>query len=304
MLRLAAAGLFILPFTANAQGPCRDDAERLCADALGDRDAVHACLADNGDALSEACQERRAQRASGERRGRKGHHGRKGRRGLKKACAEDVAAHCADARGRGALPRCLSEHQAELSPVCSAKLDKVKARRAARHEGLKAACGADATALCPELEGRELRQCMRQNRADLSEGCSEAVKSMRGKRGERGMRGHKRGQRGHGALRKACADDAAQLCPDARGRALRSCMKDNAADLSESCSSAVSEMKARRAGGKAVRQACKADVAELCPDARGPERRACIDEHAESLSATCSQAIEARKALGPMGPPR
>ena len=40
----------------------------------------------------------------------------------------------------------------------------------------------------------------------------------------------------------------------------------------------------------AMRQACAADMERLCPNLRGPDRRACMQTHAAELSMPCADA--------------
>jgi hypothetical protein len=45
-------------------------------------------------------------------------------------------------------------------------------------------------------------------------------------------------------------------------------------------------------GGGAIRQACAADIARVCPDAQpGPGRRQCVMAHRDQLSDACKAAI-------------
>jgi len=54
--------------------------------------------------------------------------------------------------------------------------------------------------------------------------------------------------------------------------------------------------------GGAVRQACGADMAKLCPDAQpGPGRRQCMMAHKDQLSDACKSAIAAAMAARQSG---
>jgi hypothetical protein len=56
---------------------------------------------------------------------------------------------------------------------------------------------------------------------------------------------------------------------------------------------------AQPAGGNAVMQACQADLAKLCPDAKpgpGGGLRECVVGHFNDLSTPCKQAIMAMRA--------
>jgi hypothetical protein len=52
-------------------------------------------------------------------------------------------------------------------------------------------------------------------------------------------------------------------------------------------------------GGGAIRAACGADMAKLCPDAApGDARRQCMMAHMNQVSDACKSAIAARRAAG------
>ena len=64
-------------------------------------------------------------------------------------------------------------------------------------------------------------------------------------------------------------------------------------------SSAASASFAQGAPGGALRAACGADLAKLCPDAApGDARRQCMMAHNDQLSDACKSAIAARRAAG------
>ncbi|MCZ6619628.1 MAG: cysteine rich repeat-containing protein [Gammaproteobacteria bacterium] len=52
LLLLAAASVLAAP----ANRPCREDIQKLCPDAAGERGAIRACIQENFDQLSEQCQ--------------------------------------------------------------------------------------------------------------------------------------------------------------------------------------------------------------------------------------------------------
>jgi hypothetical protein len=108
LLALALA----LPGAALAQeGPCREDAARLCADAKGPR-ARLGCLAEKRDQLSEGC------RARIDRAGDSAGAGPR-----LEACRADLERLCPGVEpGNGALRRCLAEHRDVLSEACRSEL--------------------------------------------------------------------------------------------------------------------------------------------------------------------------------------
>jgi hypothetical protein len=57
--------------------------------------------------------------------------------------------------------------------------------------------------------------------------------------------------------------------------------------------SSVSAQAPATGPGAAVRQACAADAAKLCPDKTGPDRRQCMMDNKDKLSDACKTAIAA-----------
>lgn len=74
-------------------------------------------------------------------------------------CAADREAFCPDARGPHEVGDCLREHEADLSPECLAF-----------HQHMEA-CRAEVEALCPDLSGRDFRECVVAHRDEISEDC-------------------------------------------------------------------------------------------------------------------------------------
>jgi hypothetical protein len=75
------------------------------------------------------------------------------------ACKADRETFCPDARGPREVGACLSEHEAELSAECLAV-----------HQQMQA-CRAEVEALCPDLAGREFRECVMDHRDEISDDC-------------------------------------------------------------------------------------------------------------------------------------
>jgi hypothetical protein len=88
---------------------CREQIAQLCPGLERGPD-LRACMKEQRDQLSRECQERmQAHRAHKQQ--------------MREACGDDVAALCSDvARERGAVKRCLREHEADLSEACRAAL--------------------------------------------------------------------------------------------------------------------------------------------------------------------------------------
>ena len=112
---------------------------------------------------------------------------------------------------------------------------------AQRGPGLRTgACRADIERLCPDAgRGRETGRCLKERRAELSEACAAAFAEQEAK-----MQGRA------AAVREACADEVAKLCPDAQpgqGGLLR-CLRSHDAELSGSCRDALPQR--RGPGGR------------------------------------------------------
>jgi len=95
-------------------------------------------------------------------------------------------------------------------------------------QAARAACKADVEKLCKDVkpgQGR-IAQCLKQNQAEVSPGCKQAMAQM-----------HDKMQ----AFMEACGDDTKQYCQDVKpghGRILK-CLKQNEAQLSEGCRTAM-----------------------------------------------------------------
>lgn len=152
---------------ADATGPCAADAAKFCKDVKPGEGRVAACLKAHEKELSQACLDRRAQKA--ERRagkkaawkkggkggnacmtqygrgfgagfrtgfrmragltgkGMKGAGARKGRGA--KVCAADVKKLCGDVKpGEGRVKACLQKNLDKLSEGCKARQEKIKVR--------------------------------------------------------------------------------------------------------------------------------------------------------------------------------
>jgi len=92
---------------AQTQGdPCREDAQRLCADITPGDGRILACLKSKEDKLSPACKARFEE-------------GKKRLEQAKQACAGDVQKFCKDVQpGGGRLVQCLKGNYDALSPEC------------------------------------------------------------------------------------------------------------------------------------------------------------------------------------------
>jgi hypothetical protein len=104
-----------------------------------------------------------------------------------------------------------------------------------------------------------------------------------------------RARRGIGEV---CAEDAARLCPGARGVELLLCLEGRSADLGPRCrgklTARVAQLRERHA---LVVRACPDEVARFCPDvdpAPGQGLVRCLREHESELSETCRTQLPPR----------
>jgi hypothetical protein len=110
--------------SAVEKNACSEDVAKFCADVKPGQGAIVDCLGKHESELSVPCkdiqskrQEKRAERKEIMRKRVETHQ----------ACKEDVAKFCKDVQpGRGAIPKCLKEHESELSAQCSQKMKASK----------------------------------------------------------------------------------------------------------------------------------------------------------------------------------
>lgn len=68
LLGLVTALGVVQTMAADGERPCRDDVMKHCSDAMGDREAMRACMRENFEKFSQACRAR-IQDARAQRRG-------------------------------------------------------------------------------------------------------------------------------------------------------------------------------------------------------------------------------------------
>jgi hypothetical protein len=93
---------------------------------------------------------------------------------------------------------------------------------------------------------------------------------------------------------RPCRADVKRLCPGAAGGpAVRACLREHEDALSEACRT---RMEAGRERGKAMKDACAADVKAHCAGVeRGQGRlHRCLREHQADLSPGCRDALPRR----------
>ncbi len=176
----------------------------------------------------------------------------KGGKGLKSACAADVQRLCADAGNKREKLQCLADNQDSLSEACIEKVSQVQARKQERRQKFEAACGADAQNFCGGIEpGKELKQCLRDNRDSLSSSCRELA-DRAGKNGKKGKKGKKMRK----AIKQACSADFQNYCGELeRGDkgARRACIQEHSASFSQTCQDTLAQARENRKGKRGDR---------------------------------------------------
>jgi len=92
---------------------------------------------------------------------------------------------------------------------------------------------------------------------------------------------------------RVCKPDVDKFCHDVKpgeGRILQ-CLQKNSESLSGDCKQRISDMKSKM---EAAREACKADVEELCNDVKPGDGRImqCLKKHEEHLSQKCRNTFQ------------
>jgi hypothetical protein len=115
ILFLLLAGTHLPAFAQG--GACAADVQKFCHNESSGPGQVMKCLQQHRTELSAACQEQM--------------QGAKGRvTAVSQACQGDMQQFCQSVKpGRGAMIKCLWEHEAELSAVCKDGLEQARAMR-------------------------------------------------------------------------------------------------------------------------------------------------------------------------------
>jgi hypothetical protein len=101
-------GLLATPARAERkEGPCREDAERLCKGVKSGGGRIRACLKEHVGELSSAACKDRIQEA----------------RERHQACKEDAEKLCPGVKGKH-MRKCLKKHEADLSAACQTELSE------------------------------------------------------------------------------------------------------------------------------------------------------------------------------------
>jgi hypothetical protein len=100
-------------------------------------------------------------------------------------CNADASKLCADVEpGHGAKMKCLSAHEADLSPDCKERITAVKAKVAQLATEIEEACGVDGKKLCPDHKlGAGLLPCLSEHEKALSPICRDWLDAHKPKTG-------------------------------------------------------------------------------------------------------------------------
>lgn len=89
----------------------------------------------------------------------------------REACQTDVKTYCNNLTpGRGAIVKCLRDHEAQLTPTCKESFQNARMR----HPRMTA-CHEDVQKLCPGLQpgGGAIRDCLKEHESELSDACKD-----------------------------------------------------------------------------------------------------------------------------------
>lgn len=117
ILFLLLAGSHLPAFAQG--GACAADVQKFCQDVSPGRGHIMQCLQQHRTELSATCQEQiQATRTQAKE--------------IRQACQSDAQQFCQGVKpGRGALVKCLREHESELSAVCKDELAQARSMRKA-----------------------------------------------------------------------------------------------------------------------------------------------------------------------------
>jgi len=217
------------------------------------------------------------------------------------ACAADMKKLCNGKQRREAMA-CLRENKAKASAACQAALSAPRGsgsggrgggesagggggaaaggvaggytpspEMTAARQAMAQACSADMKKLCPGQEGRQAFMCLRENGDKASAACTAAMAKARGR------------QAGGGGAAPASTTTTTTTTTTNGGPSATA----PAASPSTGGGGSPEIMAARQA----MRQACAADSAKVCPGLEGRELFMCIRQNEDKLSAPCRAAI-------------
>lgn len=154
------------------RGVCRSDVATLCKDVAPGEGRLAICLQDHEAEVSAPCREHMATtQAQLQQR----------RQEFAEACRGDVEQFCKGERfGEGRIAACLKRNEAQLSPACKTDMVETQggyAQKRERVQSVVAACSSELKQFCKDVKpgGGRAAMCLKQNQAQLSEGCKAAL---------------------------------------------------------------------------------------------------------------------------------
>jgi len=104
------------------------------------------------------------------------------------ACKADLEKLCKGVEpGGGRLAQCMKQHEAELSEACKTQRTAKHEERKNRRKAMREACQGDIEKLCADKRGGkgDIMRCLKEHKAELSTGCSDAMPTGRPGRPEK-----------------------------------------------------------------------------------------------------------------------
>lgn len=217
---VTVAAIALPSLVTASRGPCREDVARLCSGEKKPSETL-GCLRAHVAELSPSCRARLV--------------APKGEANAKEKAANDSRPCAADAKrlckgiagGPAAIPGCLEQHQADLSPACRAK---IQARRPVLANPPFSPCTSDIQRLCKgKPDPGATQTCLKEHESELSAPCKARL---------------------HAPAPLRCNAEIQRLCKGVEaggGRVIR-CLEDHRAELSQPCSASLQAHKQPRVG--------------------------------------------------------
>lgn len=204
-------------------------------------------------------------------------------------CARDAKRLCTDVEpGNGRIIRCLVSVWDDLSEECQTVMNKVEKavtpavkqkKNKQQKLGAVEACKNDIEKFCQGRAELHLAvDCLRNHLKELEKACRQEV--------EEGLR----------KLREfisICGADAVLYCPGVEQRQgpILKCLARHRDEIAEECRSLIDNFEAKL---KRYKEACKPDMARLCPNvpATGGALLLCMGQHRSEASVECQEALD------------
>ncbi len=242
------------------------------------------------------------------------------------ACMADIKKLCDGKQGREVFA-CLRENQAKASPTCKSAMAAAAAARAngggggqssgasanyggaaggagggyapspemqAARDAMHKACDPDTKKLCPGQEGREAFMCLRDNTSKATKACQAALAKMPSRSPGGGGGGASVG--GQGGAPASGGQGGGN--PGSGGGFGGAASSSNSSGGGGGGFAPSPEMAAAR---DAMKKACAADNAKLCPGVEGRDLFMCMRQNEDKQSAACKASMAKMRALRPPG---